>query len=437
MSTESILLQPRPLAQVAGRLLLLPLLPHRPALKPLPSEIWWKIIGEVLGCGHQNSRRSHGIPNRSRLALLTICKGLKEIGLPIFYSQVNICTITSFQQFTARLSDADQKWDSIRRIPYSTPGRWVQNLDLSDLAFTSQSEAFLLDSLLTQVFPLVPFLVRLALNPSFVLSRRAIDALAAREGSIYLRCLEGISYVPSADSSVTDGDPLVQLLRCCVNLEELEIIGPGLDPTEFAFVAPDSAENPCIRALDLQHLHTMTLLSMHSSPLMFALLNTPLPALQKLTLTPYDDIPFPASLASQFISTLGYSLRSLLLDTPKSWPTRLHPSPATVLHTCPNLTHLSLENPLPTLSVPSILASHPLRILSIPRPKSDYWKILEGYLPHLPHLRIIRARDVRWLRRGMTLHAQGAGVQGEMREWNRRLCRRGIKVLDADWKECE
>jgi hypothetical protein len=314
----------------------------------------------------------------------------------------------------------------------------VQNLDLSDLAFTSQSEAFLLDSLLTQLFPLIPFLVRLVLNPSFVLSRRVIASLAGREGSVYLRCLEGISYIPSPDSSVTDSnDPLVQLLSCCVNLEELEIIGPGLDPTEFEFSAPESTEHSYIKPLNLQHLHTVTLLSMHSSPLMFALLNTPLPALRKLTLTPYDDIPYPASLASQFISTVGHSLRSLLLDTPKSWPTRLHPSPVTLLRTCPNLNHLSLENPLPTLSVHPLLQSHPLRILSIPRPKSDYWRILEGYLPHLPHLIIIRARDVRWLRRGMTLHAQGAGVQGEMREWQRRLSRRGIKVLDADWKECE
>lgn len=77
MSTESILLQPRPLAQVSGRLLLLPLLPHRPVLKPLPAEIWWKIIGEVLDSGGHNFWRGHGIPNRARLALLTVCKSLK------------------------------------------------------------------------------------------------------------------------------------------------------------------------------------------------------------------------------------------------------------------------------------------------------------------------------------------------------------------------
>jgi len=44
---------------------------------------------------------------------------------------------------------------------------------------------------------------------------------------------------------------------------------------------------------------------------------------------------------------------------------------------------------------------------------------------------------VRWLRKGMGLRAQEAGVQGEMREWRRRLLRRGIRVLDAEWKECE
>lgn len=315
----------------------------------------------------------------------------------------------------------------------------MQNLDLSGLILTSQLEAFFFDSLLTRLFPLIPFLVRLALNPSFVLSRRATLALACREGCANIRYLEGISYSPSPYSTITDSDdPLVQLLRCCINLEELEVIGPGLDVTEFESSAPRGVEDVPLKPLHLQHLRVISLLSMHSSPLMFALLNTPLPALHKLIITPYDDIPYPASLTTKFITTHGSSLSSMFLDTPKSWPTRLHPSPSTLLHVAPNLIHLSLENPLPTLDIPpSALKSHPLHILSIPRPKADYWRILEGYLPHLPHLKVVRARDVRWMRRGMTLHAQGAGVQGEMREWKRRLARKGIKVLDSDWKECD
>ena len=355
-----------------------------------------------------------------------------------------MCAVTSVEKFTSRLYDADQKWDSIRRIPYSTPGRWVQQLDLSCLPFISQPEAFLLDSLLTRLFPLIPFLVQLALNPSFVLSRRATQALVKQDGSSNLRRLTGISYKPSLDSPMTDAnDVLVQLLASCSSLEELEVVGPGLDSTDLETSAFTDEEIPLpatFKPLNLPRLHTMTLFSLHSSPLMFILIHSSLPALRKLRVTPYDDIPYPASLVSRLIAAHGSSLRSLLLETPKSWPTRSHPSPITLLHTCPDLSHLSLENPLPDLSMPSddrATKPHPLRILSIPRPKADYWRTLEKYIPHLPNLTVVRARDVRWLRRGMTLHAQGAGVQGEMRDWRRRLARRGITVLDADWNECE
>lgn len=320
----------------------------------------------------------------------------------------------------------------------------MQTVDLSGIAFTSQSDAFVLDSLLTRLFSLIPFLARFALNPSFILSKRALLALAQREGSGNLRSLEGIRYAPRLGSSIADtDDTLVQLLRSCPNLEELEVIGPGLDPSDFEFYTPNNEETPpatSLKPLNLSKLHTMTLLSMHSSPIMFILMNSPLPALRKLRVTPYDDIPYPVSLVSDLVTAHGHSLRSLLLETPKSWPTRLHPSPTTLLHTSPDLSHLSLENPLPTLNMLPYITSnktHPLRILSIPRPKADYWRTVESYLPHLPYLQIIRAREVRWIRRGMTLHAQAAGVQGEMREWRRRLARRGIRVLDADWKECE
>lgn len=357
------------------------------------------------------------------------------------YSHVRISIIASLERFYAHLHSADQKWDSIRRIPYSTPGRWVQILDLSDLVFLSQSQALLLDSLLTRLFPLIPFLVRFSVDPSFLLSRRAIASLAYREGTVNIRALEGISYIPSHFPSVsTDEEPIIQLLRCCTHLEELEVIGQGLDPTEMEFSSDNTGTSlpESFAPLNLQKLHTVTLLSTHSSPLLLSLLHSPLPSLRKLTMTPYDDVPYPASLVTQFIITHGESLRSLLLFTPKSWPTRLHPSPQTLLHASPNLRHLSLETPLPILTLPSDRSiPHPLQILSLPRPNADFWKILVRLLPHLPSLRAVRARDVRWLRKGMTLHAQEAGVQGEMREWKRRLTRRGVKLLDVDWKEGE
>ena len=347
------------------------------------------------------------------------------------YSHVPISRISALEKFHSHLHSAEQKWDSIRRIPYSAPGRWVQNLDLSDLHFADQSQALRLDSLLTDLFPLLPFLSRLAMNPSFILSRRAIVALAERESNSNIRALEGLSYVPSRVSGV-EQDLLVRLLDVCVNLEELEVIGQGPDPTELDFAFDDASPvTPELSStINLPKLHTMVLLHMHASPLMMCLLCSSLPSLRKLTVTPYDDIPYPVSLTSQFIAVHGKSLRSLLLFTPKSWPTRLHPSPSTLLDTCPNLRHLSLENPLPQLKCSG---THSLQILSIPRPNVDFWNVFVRLLPRLPNLCVLRTRDIRWLRKGMNSRAQEAGVQGEMLEWKKRLGRWGILLLDADW----
>jgi hypothetical protein len=44
-------------------------------------------------------------------------------------------------------------------------------------------------------------------------------------------------------------------------------------------------------------------------------------------------------------------------------------------------------------------------------------------------------REVRKLKKGLSSRAQEAGVQGEAMEWRRRLLRRGVRVLDADWSE--
>ncbi|KAG5639562.1 hypothetical protein H0H81_012233 [Sphagnurus paluster] len=423
-SSQSILLSPRPYAQFSGKLLLLPLLPSPKRLKPLPSEIWSEIVAYVL--------LSEGTPGIAA-TLLRICKGFTEIALPLVYAYVTLPTVASLERFHMRLHLAEQKWDSIRRIPYSTPGRWVQTLDLSKLTFTGQAQALQYDSILTKLFPLVPFLARLVMNPSFVLSRRAMESLGDRESVLNLRALEGISHDPGHMAS-WDQDPFIRLLRRCENLEELHVIGQGLDPTELEFTFPDNEDFPSesFQPLELSKLRTITLLSMHTSPLMMVLLFSELPSLRKLTLTPYDDIPYPSSLVSHFIVIHGENLRSLLLFTPKSWPTRLHPSPYTLLDTCPNLRHLSLEYPLPGLR---FSGHRTLRILSIPRPDADFWKIIERLLPQLPHLCALRIRDVRWLRKGMNSIAQTAGIQGQMREWRKRLARKGIQLLDADWSD--
>lgn len=273
------------------------------------------------------------------------------------------------------------------------------------------------------------------------MSRRALHSLAQREGAVNLRTLQGLSYFRSP-SSIPDDDPFVQLLRRCPNIEEFELIGPGIDPTELEAIFetftpedehhPDSVDIHSFIPLGLPNLRTLTLLSMLHSPLMLTLFHSSLPSLQKLTLTPYDDIPYPISLASKFITAHGLTLRSLLLTTPKSWPTRLHPSPVDLLQSCPNLRHLSLEKPLPYLT---LFEKHPLQILSIPRPDPDFWPVLDKLLHKLPHLHVLRAKEVKRLKKGLSSRAQEAGVQGEAKEWRRRLLRRGVRVLDTDWNE--
>ncbi|KAJ7664947.1 hypothetical protein B0H17DRAFT_1162725 [Mycena rosella] len=403
-STKSILLRPRPYAQCAGSFFLVSLLPPPKPVPALPSEIWSEIF--------EAAAVQAGFP--ALWSLLTVCKLFKELALPLLYARVEMSKIPTLERFAERLHSADQRWDSLCRIPWSTPGRWVQSLDLSRVEFVGRSQALLLDSLLVQLFPVVHFLH------------------GYRREAVNIRALEGISYIPS-DYSVTE-EPLTQLLRCCPNLEELEIIGQGLDPAEMLSSISHWLPASFI-PLNLPHLQTLAILSVYSSPLLLSLLRSPLPALRKLTITPFEEVP--AAISSLFIATHGASLRSLLLFTPKSWPTRLHPSPQTLLCTSPALRHLSLEKPLPSqLALPPD-GSHPLKILSVPRPDPQFWVVLERLLRGLPELCAVRVRDVRWLRKGMGLRAQEAGVQGEMREWRRRLLRRGIRVLDAEWKECE
>jgi len=435
MSTESILLRPRPYARSGGRLLLLPLLSPKPQSKPLPPEIWYDILGYVFYRDAEDSQTVVG-KESSKLSLLTLCKSLKDIALPLLYSHARIRSISNFEKFATHLCWSDQQWDSIRRIPYSTPGRWIHELNVSDIKVAGRLEELLLDTLLTRLFPLMPNLKRLVLNPSFVLSRRALEALASRDGAPHLRCLEGVGYVPEA-SSTLEGDPFVQLVKQCTSIEVLEIFGNDPDRIETQLIFDEGFVDETFTPLMLPRLHTVTLVSMHATPFMQALLQSSLPALRKLTISPNDNIPFTTFHSSTFIRVHGQYLDSLTILSRTSWPSRLHPSPPTLLETSPNLRHLSLAAPLPVLTLPPDTPPkpHPLQTLSIPRPSTESWKIVERLLPLLPSLEAVRFRDVRWLRHGMSGPASNAGVQGVMREWRRRLVRKNVKVLDADWKE--
>ncbi|KAI0652302.1 hypothetical protein C8Q79DRAFT_922792 [Trametes meyenii] len=429
----AVWLKPRPLARTPSTFLLLPLLPAKPALKPLPPEVWSDILGHAFsfhGAKYAPVENTNTVGPRT--GLLLISKDIHAVALPLFYAYIRVSSLAVLEKLMVRLRTADQQWDSIRRIPYSAPGRWIQTLDMSALQHTSYEDAFRLDTLLSELWAFVPFMTNFVVNPQVALSRRALSCFAAREGASNLRALRGVQLRTSGPA---DEDPFVELLRTCTRLEELEIFGTGVDTTELLVDQDDNAFAPLadFRPFYLPFLRRLAVLSMPTSPVLWALLQMPLPALRHLTLTPYDELSVPASLIPRFIVTHGSLLTSLYLHTVKQWPTALFPSPATLLETCPCLRHLSLELPFPFLNLSST-QQHDLEILSVARPTPEFLDVLEALLPKLPKLRFVKARDVKWLRGGMSARAQQAGVQGEMQVWKRKLNRRGIQLLDAEWR---
>ncbi|KAI0639834.1 hypothetical protein C8Q77DRAFT_1185610 [Trametes polyzona] len=430
-SPQAVWLKPRPLARSPSTFLLLPLLPSRPTLKPLPPEVWAEILQNAFALYSPNGSADDADVAALRTGLLLISKDIHTVALPLFYAHIHVPSLRVLEKLTARLHAADQQWDSIRRIPYSAPGRWIQTLDLSALRLTSPEDALRLDGLLNRISGLVPFMMNLVVSPQLGLSRRALSHLTDRDGASNLRVLRGIQLRTTLR---TEEDAFVRLLRACTRLEELDVCGTGVDMAEL-LTAPDDAfpPPPHFQPLYLPFLRRLSVLSMPTSPTLYALLHSPLPALRHLTLTPYDEQSVPASLVPRFIATHGALLTSLYLHTVKQWPTALFPSPTTLLDTCPSLKHLSLELPLPTLTL-SAAQQHNLDILSVARPSAEFLTVLEGLLPKLPSLRFVRARDVKWLRVGMSARALQAGVQGEMQVWKRKLNRRGIQMLDAEWR---
>lgn len=286
-------------------------------------------------------------------------------------------------------------------------------------------------------------------------------SLAFRDpGSARLRVLRGLrlspllpTFNPETMPFALEEDPVIQLLRGCPNLEELHVVGLDLDDLDLdtLLAAPTiDAPPPPTYPMNLPKLHTLALLSTHASPVLYALVHAPLPALCDLSLTPYEDVP--GSLIGAFVATHGPKLHQLVLQSPNlSWPSMSHPSPDGLLESCPNLQHLSLDSPLPELKLaepvialaplspdapPLPPKTHPLELLTLPRPNADFLvESLEPLLPVMPALKAVRVRDVRWLRAGMGGRAKEAGVQGEMREWRRRLSRRGVAMLDGDWSD--
>jgi hypothetical protein len=369
---------------------------------------------------------------------------------------VHIFTASALEKFAVQLCSSDQRWDSIRRIPYSTPGRWVRELDLSEIA-PSSVEFLSVDTHLTRLLPLLPSLTNLYLIPEMVLSNRALAALQCKDGIGELRSLKGLKISVLGELAsvlppfVSNFDPIAQLLWHCPRLEQLEIlctdtVNPELesvmDLDNLGLLRDEESTLSLPPSLHLPHLKSLRLSALPICPLLLTLLCTPLPELRHIVVTPYSDVHTAPQLGA-LLAAHGRNLISLSISTSRHLPispTMGDARPLALLGSCPELQYLALDHPLPELASPTAQSDerpqpHPLRVLTIPRPSARFLHELEVLLPRLPALSVVRARTVRWLRAGVAGKALEAGVQGEMHEWRRRFARKGVRVVDGEWRD--
>ena len=96
IDTDRVLLRPRPYERYGGYLILLPLLPKRAPLPPLPAEIWGKILALAMEDGPGSSKdwvlrsppqtQENSDTSTWKWGLVLICKNLKVRNLILLTS---------------------------------------------------------------------------------------------------------------------------------------------------------------------------------------------------------------------------------------------------------------------------------------------------------------------------------------------------------------
>ncbi|KAB5592047.1 hypothetical protein CTheo_4499 [Ceratobasidium theobromae] len=488
-------------------LLLCPLLPPSPTKSDgeagksrrlrLPAEAWQRVLAFAMQA-EDDAAQQRGPTDMGKVKFLLVCKSFQNLATPLLYSYTRIFTLRGLGLFANTLANADAKWDSIRRIPHSTPGRWVQCLSLSRLAPCS---SLAVDSNLVRALPVMPFLTTLELDGRYVMSWR-VAAIIPKS----LKILRGIRVkeeVRFEGLKSSGGDALTGLVRSLASLEELSVEGPGLDIEEVEFFEdeePEPSELGLSQAT-LPRLKRLTLLDCPYTPLYRMLIRASLPLLEDLTLTttpavqvtpPEPDpeadplvptigpVPTNASALTQltptsmFLARHGNTLRRLSLVPTQQWPPSPAPAPEDLLLQCPEVRELVLSMPLPSRLMPPepskpknttpvspllarlalppepstsaagpsspprskspVTPAYPLTTLIIPVPTQAFLSCLTSGTS-LRNLREVRFSSAKWLRKGMGGFARGTGVNGEMMRWRRELKRSGIKVLDSEGQE--
>lgn len=256
-----------------------------------------------------------------------------------------------------------------------------------------------------------------------------MGSFSFRDGAQNLRRLNGVRYGYD-EFSVSREDPLTVMISQLPGLEELEVRGFGAEMSDSMAVAWDHHQ-PRLQPFVLPRLHSLKIVGIPASPLLDRLVVTPLPSLRSVVITPYEAWSSINALLAAHFATIS----SIVFYTPQSWPMMRFLPPRNLFNLLPNLKSLSIETSNFAFELPVVdvfLRGPPLQILSVSRPTAALREEFFRFLPYLSCLRAVKARDVRWAKKGISDRAREAGFQGEMLTWRRLLNQRQILMLDAD-----
>lgn len=354
----------------------------------------------------------------------------------MLYAHPALRSQQTLAMFRDTLVAGDKRWDAIRRIQYSTPGRWVRSLDLSALAPSSITSRLAVDTALTQVFALTPFLDDLRLNPKIALSRRALKCLQDHCAHSLHR-ITGLS-IPDSGPGSAFSDPVTELLMRARNLHELEVVGGGFEDIEDEVDLPSPDDDSLASSSGSLPLRTLALIAIPHSSIFPFLLKQQLPQLRHLTMTAYHveqvdeqvaaahamgiavaaggpglvgGFPGPqpshpqvneAATTALFLDAHGSNLETLTLLTAPDWPPIPLTLPRNLLESCPNLRLLNLAfasgqvmgSPVLQFAPPS--KPHPLTEIQLSKPAEDLLSCIDAALktnasPVSASTRVVRA----------------------------------------------
>jgi hypothetical protein len=375
-------------------------------------------------------------------------------------------------QLTTTVVNGDKKWSDINIHPHSLPGRYITTLDLSHLddGFPSL-HITTIQSALQALLPLLPNLTHLTLPAR---SPLRCEDIGLAPFAKRLKCLNGLSvysFPTTATTTSEEKDPYVWLLGQLGSLEVLSIHGPG-NTMDADSSLLDLEPTP----ISLSRLHTLSLDGVKSGSILRSLTASSLPALRRLTLTSYHDLPLDETYAFQ--SSHGHKLLSLTYLHSHEWPTTEATPPIETLELHPRLRHLSFVFPHAFLQANLELASgltgemyknHPLEAITLPKWNENTRnqspspspaatpltqatnglntlslsvpintsrtpnRFLSTILKNPPRqLKVVTMDGFKWVRPDLGRRALEAGNSGTMRNWAVEMESRGIEMRDME-----